>query len=509
MKLSRVILAVIGLTVLCTTAGADIGFSGWGRVVITPMTFMGEHSAVSAATSTWGDVPRIGFSANGSALSNNIGFNIDFDFGVDVITGDAAIIGDNAKAWVKPLGLVVPERFNMLKLTAGFFKEEDFRGRIAPSEFGSWLLYSGAKNEDNIFSRFDASAGAHFKLEPLMWLESDWNGLIIEGAFGTNNPLAPANKIRAIYNLLNNEDNNTTGKTYPTSEAEDTGPRTVSIGDVYRAMQIALGYRIPNVGLARVQFIGNNREVFRWGEQGNISNIVDIQRQLMIGLNKGIPDADVIEAAFLYDGFPGLTVDIGAKIPLSYQTKTELTIYPRVIGSDNQSYDPIENLNKEEATVQRPYVFALGAKWIPSFLEDLNIAVRIDLSLGGSIKKPGTLEVTNGVSLNGWLMPSYRVAPNIILGIDVGIDFHGEDTLKEAGKPDIPARTEVSKYLDVGLGPWFELNVGGGRVRTGVIVMIPQQARYVYNEDSLTYRNSPILTGDPVISIPISFTYSF
>jgi hypothetical protein len=509
MYAKRAILALFALLMVCAAAGAQVTFGSWGRAVITPLTLMGDHSAVSAATSTWGDVPRVGFSANGLSPSENIGFNIDFDFGVEVNSGSVAIIGDNAKAWVKPLGLALPERFNMIKLTAGFFKEDDFRGRIAPSEFGSWLLYNGAKNEDNIFSRFDASAGAHFKLEPLMWMESSWDGLIIEGAFGSNTPLAPSNKIRAIYNLLNNEDNNTLGKTYPSSEAEDTGPRTVSVADVYKAMQIALGYRIPDVGLARMQFIGNNRDVFRWGEAGNIANIVDIQRQLMIGLNKTIPDADVIEAAFLYDGIEGLVIDIGAKIPLEYKTKTEFTIYPRVIGSDDRSYDPIENLNKEEAAVQRPYVFALGARWIPSFLNALNVTVRADLSLGGYIKKPGQLEVTNGMTLNAWLMPSYRVATNIILGIDMGIDLHGEDTLKEAGKPEIPARTEVSKYTDFGVGPWFELNVGGGRVRTGIIIMIPERARYVYNENSLTYRNSPILTGDPVISVPISFTYSF
>ncbi|MDR1279114.1 MAG: hypothetical protein LBK02_10215 [Treponema sp.] len=509
MQVKKIVLALFVLAAVCTAAGAQITFGSWGRAVITPLTFMGDHSAVSAATSTWGDVPRVGFSANGTAPSENIGFNIDFDFGVDVNTGNVAIIGDNAKTWVKPLGLVLPERFNMLKLTAGFFKEDDFRGRIAPSEFGSWLLYNGAKNEDNIFSRFDASAGAHFKLEPLMWLESDWDGLVIEGAFGSNRPLAAANKIRAIYNLLNNEDNNTTGVTYPRSEAEDTGSRTVSVADVYKAMQIALAYRIPNVGLARVQFIGNNREVFRWGESSGSASIVDIQRQLMIGLNKTIPDADVIEAAFLYDGSEELVIDFGVKIPLEYKTKAEFTIYPRVIGSDNNPYDLIENLNREEAIVQRPYVFALGVRWTPAFLNALSLTVRADLSLGGSIKKTGQLEVTNGMALNAWLMPSFRVGANVILGLDVGIDLHGEDTIKRTGLPEIPAWTEVSKYTDFGIGPWIELGVGGGRVRTGVIVMIPERARYVYNENSNAYRNSPILTGDPVISVPISFTYSF
>lgn len=503
-----VILMLMLFCMVCVSVGAQVTFSSWGRAVITPLAFMGEHSAVAAATSTWGDVPSIGFSANGKALSGNIGFNIDFNFGVNILNNNQPdIIGDNAKAWVKPLGLVLSEEYNMLKLTAGFFKEEEFRGKIAPSEFGSWLLYGGAKNEDNIFQRFDAIAGAHFKLEPLKWWDSPWNGVNIQGAFGSTAIGAPGNSLRAILNLLNNEDNNTISETYDENNPQYDGDRKVSAGDVYKAMQIALGYRIPDVGLARFQFIGNNRNVFRWSEQG--AGILDLEKKLVTGLQTN-KDADVIEAAFLYDGLKGLQVDLGVKIPLEYTTKTNFIVYQRVMGSDGNVYQEEANANHREYTVQLPYVVALGVSWTPSFLSDLTVAARADLSFGGNIEsKEDGKKVTNGMSMNLWLMPSYTIISNIKVGVDIALDVHSADTLKINGQNPIAARTDVAEYIDFGIGPWFELNVGGGRVRTGVVVMIPGSARYKYNAGYSTFTYSPILTGDPVVSIPISFTYNF
>ncbi|MDR2477475.1 MAG: hypothetical protein LBD18_06800 [Treponema sp.] len=517
MKKIKVLMALLIFGIAVVSADAQITFGAWGRAVITPLAFMGEHSSVSAATSTWGDVPSIGFSARGVSPSGNIGFNIDFDFGVNIAANNApAIIGDNAKAWVKPLGLVLPEQFNMLKLTAGFFKEEEFRGKIGASEFASWLIYRksryflewGSPNEDTIFQRFDAIAGAHFKLEPLKWWDSPWNGLNIQGAFGSTALGAPGNNLQAILNLLNNEDNNTiTGYTYDEKYPAYDGDRKVSAADVFRAIQIALGYRIPNAGLARIQFIGNNREVFRWAEQGG--GIINRETKLMTGLSTN-KNADIIEIAFLYDGMDGLKVDAGMKIPLEYTTKNNFIVYPRVVGSDGKVNPEIDNSLNREYTVQIPYVAALGASWTPSFLPALNLTTRIDASFGGTIKsETDGKEVKNGMVFDIWLMPSYEIMKNFKVGVDIAMDLHGLDTLKEEGKNPEPFRTEVSEFIDFGVGPWFELGVGGGRVRTGIIVMLPGSARYRYNSNYSLLTYSPILTGEPVISIPISFTYSF
>jgi hypothetical protein len=499
---------------------AQITFSSWGRAVITPLAFSGKYSAVSAATSTWGDVPRIGFSANGTAPSGNIGFNLDFDFGIDITNNNnIAIIGDNAKAWVKPLGLVLPERFNMLKFTAGWFKEDELRGKIGATEFASWLLPNGGKNEDSIFTRFDASAGAHFRLEPLLWLDSSWNGLTIQGAFGSNAIGAPGNGLRAILNLYNNEANTTNSRDeFQYNENHETwdGDRNTSALDVYKAGQYAISYRIPDVGLARFQFIGSNLYAFRWPTITSAGITSDEQKLLVAGINTGGPDksADVIEFAFLYDGLEGLKVDAGVKIPLSYTTTIDFVVYDRVFYGNNAEAITSGQLRKEY-TVQLSYSAALGMDWRPSFLPNLNIMTRFDMSFGGKIERvEEDISIENGFGLNAWLVPSYAVFPNFTVGLDLAIDVHARDKVVYNGFPynddtEAEEALAVSEYTDFGIGFWLELGVGGGKVRAGVVTMLPDKPRYKVYEVLGTYYNNPKFLGDPVISIPISFTYSF
>ncbi|MDR2702696.1 MAG: hypothetical protein LBB72_09720 [Spirochaetaceae bacterium] len=516
MKTMKVtITALIILCLACGIANAQVSFYSWGRAVITPFAFMGDRSAVSAATSTWGDVPRIGFSANGTAPSGNIGFNIDFDFGINIANNAPGIIGDNAKAWVKPLGLVLPEEYNMLKLTAGFFKEEELRGRIGASEFASWLVYRqsrywfewGSPDEDYIFRRFDATAGAYFKLEPLKWMDSGWNGLSIHGAFGSTALASAANNLRATLNLLNNEDNNTMGDVYDENSGEYDGDRKVKASDVFRAMHVAIAYRIPDLGLVRAQFIGNNRNVFRWAEQGG--GRANLERKLMTGISTN-KDADVIEAAFLLDGLEGLKVDVGVKIPLAYTTKADFLVYPRLVGSDGLVIGEKTNPNKREYTVQLPYVAALGVSWTPPSFSELTVNARVDGTFGGSIiSDEEKIKIRHGPIIDAWLMPSYLITDNIRLGVDMGVDIHLRDTYLVNDWPVDEALTDVSEFIDFGIGPWFQLNVGGGQVKVGVVMMKPGSPRYKMNSGQTYYAISPILTGGMIISVPISFTYSF
>jgi hypothetical protein len=493
MKFNKFIFALVFFTLACLAANADITFNAWGRGVVTPLAFTtdedGMHSSVSAVTYTSSDTPVIGFTATGIAPSQRIGFKIDLAYG-----GGSPGIGDNAKVWVKP--------FDVFTLTAGLFKEEELRGKIGASEFAAWILPNSSKNEDNIFQRFDAFAGAHFKLDPLAWWNSEWNGLTIQGAFGSNAPGSPGNNIRAILNLFNNEDNDTLQTSY---DGED---RKMSALDVYKAMQIALGYRIPDIGLARFQFIGNNRKVFRWGEgTADRPNTDTYERELVYGMNVK-RDADTIEAAFLYDGMEGLKLDLGVKIPLEYTTTTNIEVYPRVMGSDGEVKYEIMNPTKKEFSVQRPYVIALGANWTPSFFGLLNIIARFDVSFGEKIECSGDTEVRTGYSFSGWLMPSYTVLDGVRIGLDTGFEIRGKDFLKQSGITTDQAQIEPSEYFDFGIGPWVELVFGGGKIRTGIVMMLPGSARYNYSGSSTSFKYSPKFREAPVFSIPISFTYS-
>lgn len=504
MKHGKMVATLAVFLVVCASAQAQVTFSSWGRVVITPLAFTsdddGMHSAVSAATYTSSDTPSIGFTANGAAPSGKIGFKIDLGFG-----GGRAGIGDNAKIWIKP--------FEVLTLTAGLFKEEDLRGKIGASEFAAWILPNSSKNEDNIFQRFDALAGAHFKIDPLVWMDSPWNGLTIQGAFGSNARGAAVNDIRAILNLFSNEDNDTISDlaVYDEDSVNYDGSRKMSALDVYKAMQIALGYRLPDIGLARFQFIGSNRNVFRWSHMTPSSTKnppVDEERKLVEGLNTN-HNADIIEAAVLFDRIEGLKIDAGVKIPFEYTTKAAIVLYEQVIGTDGMVKSEIANKTNKEVIVQEPYSVALGVSLIPAAFSALNLTVRADVSFGGKMEIPDDTRVENGFIISGWLMPSYAINSVFKAGLDTGLEIHGVDTLWVKGAPQDKAQTDASKYIDFGIGPWAELNIGGGRARLGLVMMLPGTPRYKANSSSMTYPYSPKFRAAPVFSFPISITYSF
>jgi hypothetical protein len=497
--------AFVILMFICPAVGAEINFIAWGRGVVTPLAWTtdedGTHSSVSAATFTSGDRPNIGFTANGIAPSGQIGFRIDLAYG----NGEAGI-GDNAKVWVKP--------FEIFTLTSGFFKEEELRGKIGASEFAAWILPNSGKNEDNIFQRFDAFAGAHFKLEPLKWLDTRWNGLTIQGAFGSNAPGAPGNNVRAILNLFNNEDNNTLPYKYDESDEHYNGDRKMSALDVFKAIQIAASYDIPDIGLFRAQFIGNNRNVYRWTSEE--AGFPSRETRLVTGMNTN-RDADIIEAAFCFSRIEGLVLDAGTKIPMKYTTRdSTLILYPQVIDTTGQVHTEINNGNGDNVTIQQPYVIALGASWTPEFFDNLNIKARADMFFGEKITISSVLDnsdsvkITKGLGLSAWLMPSYRILNNFTFGLDFGMESHAEDTVWLNGIGNAPkTQTKPSRYFDIGGGLWGELNLGGGnRVRVGFVMMVPGTVRYRNNQSHPLVKYSPQFRAKPVFSIPISFTYS-
>jgi hypothetical protein len=523
MKLRKITCVFILALAASMPCWAQITFSSWGRVVITPFSFtssenQGEnYSAVSAATSTWGDAPYISFSANGKALSENIGFNIDFDFGYNILNGNYNIVGDNAKVWFYPLGLLVPNQKNLIKLVAGRFNEDELRGKIGATEFGSWVLPNGSKDEDNIFARFKATAGAYARLEPLLWVDSPWNGLTLHIVFGSNALGAVGNGLRAPLNLYNNEANRTNGDglSYNDGWGDYDGDRRTSALDVFRAGQYALGYRIPDIGLFRLQFIGSNLEEYRMDSVGNNTNHTryDIAKRLVAGVDRS-DNGHTMEFAFMYDGYKGLRVDAGFKLPLEYTTNLPIQVIPDIFVPElGFTVNGHQNGRKgDEYGVQKPMVISLGVNWTPAFLSDLNIMTRFDTSFGGKIemKNPATpgdkISYENGTIFGAWLVPSYKLSNNLSLGLDMGMDIHTGDTVFLNGQERSEWK-DVSTYNDFGLSPWVDIQLGGGRVRIGLVIMFPGTFRN--KADGNAGYVTPKFLGDPVISLPISVTYSF
>ncbi|MDR1253161.1 MAG: hypothetical protein LBK62_13535 [Treponema sp.] len=463
--------------VVCEGVFAESGFSFYGRGVFTPIALSGEDSAVSAATTTYDNQsrPRIGFTLNANNVNQTIGISAVFNW--DGKTGNAdSLIGENAYIWVKPLGPFESLRIaDMLKLTIGRFEVDDFRGRVGTAEFQGWILPEGSKDEDAIFMRFKASAGAHITLKPLSWWDSPWNAFSIEGAVGSN-----LSGERAIRNIVG-----------------------WTAADVYKAMQIGFSYEIPKTGLVRLQLIGNNRKV-RLEDYPKRGEYLDTN--LTEGLSTST-DSDVIEAAFLFDGIENLKVDAGAKIPLPFTTNFPYYEYYRGIYYGSYPYETSNVMANNHLEVQQPYSAALGAtyKW-----NNLDTLLRFDFSFGGKYVDEGIRTVTIGSDMRFFASLGYRFLPPLRVGLDIGYNHHDADMVEESGTTDTIGERPNDQFKtardDFGFAPWLAIDLGGGVVKTGIAIMFPSTPLWTYTKDGTA---TQIFSGEPVISIPISVTYSF
>jgi hypothetical protein len=467
-NLMKKITALCILCLLLTTAVfGELNWSAYGRGVFTPFAYSDGDTSVSAATTTYGNHggrPRVGFTLNGFNEKKTIGFTAVFNWDGD------PYVGENANVWVQP--------FEMVKLTVGKFEADDFRGRVGAAEFSSWILPDGAKDEDGVFMRFKADAGAHIKLEPLWWLDSSWNNLLIEGAVGSN-----LDGERAFRNIIG-----------------------WSAADVYRAAQIGIGYRIPEVGLARFQFIGNNREVYLEDFQYNGNNL---KARLTQGLSTN-GDADVIEAAFLYDGIKNLKAEVGFKIPLPYSTDLPSYVYYKGVYDHDEWLITGAINGRDKLEVTQPMSAVLGATYI---WNDFNFLARADLSWGGKYVHEGERTINIGFGLGLLASAYYRLGDICRIGLDIGYNHHSFDTEEDlqGTVSNIGERNkdiETSLRNDFGFAPWIAKDLGEGVIKIGVAVMIPSSVRYDFNTSNPGDGWRLIYSGEPIISIPISFTYS-
>ena len=500
----KIIFLAAAFALICSAAFAQerpaITFGAWGRAVATLAAWTsythintaGEtvtdyYSAVSAATFTSGDIPNMGFTVRGNAPNADIGFVADLNFG-----GAKLGFGDNAKIWA---GF-----FNTARLTAGWFKEDELRGKVGTSEFANWVLRDGSIGEDNIFHRFDATAGLHLKVTPLSWLDSKWNGLSLHGAIGSS-----PGALRAIKNLIgvNHED-----------------PERRSMADVYQSGQFAIGYKIPEIGLVRAQLIGNNRKQNRLNKAGQKSDPETSFVRLMEGLNKpGKGDlngeADIWEFAFQYNGLPGLNVDAGFQLPVEYQANWNFTIYNTLYGKYQGLYnlqEPVTNPQGSDATVQQPYIAALGMVYEPQFLSGARLLARGDLEFGKRITTTNGTVWDFGNIFALYVQPSYQINKLFRVGADFGMELHAGD-VENTFDGNETARSylvsHLSKYNDMGLGLWAELRLSGGTVRAGFMAMFPGTMRYEYILHPGGTRNNMTYSGEPIFSVPVMITYSF
>ncbi|MDR1302699.1 MAG: hypothetical protein LBK43_09570, partial [Treponema sp.] len=186
-----------------------------------------------------------------------------------------------------------------------------------------------------------------------------------------------------------------------------------------------------------------------------------------------------IEAAFAYTGMAGLVIDVGVKVPLSFNTY-EVTGAPGLAtGTDRVK------IIDGDTTFQAPFQVSLGAGYTA---DALDIKGRVDAQFGGSAKEDNR-EYKLGPEISAHLWPSYNLG-FATAGLDVGFNFYGDDTLEVTGQDD---KTTKGGY-QFGIGAWLKKSIGSCSIKGGLGL-------------SLSERNE--VKQPTVFSVPIIFDYSF
>jgi hypothetical protein len=466
------LIALSLLILLASAAFAEgwFNWSGFGRGVFVPLQVVDpydkdgltdeqkEAKTYTGVGATWGSpAARVGISFNGG--TEQIGYSVDLIF-----DGGAVGFDNNALAWIKPA--------EFIKLTFGRYHLDELRGKITDGDYHNFVL--STKDEDAIFNRFKSdTAGFQLALTPI-------EGLFIAAALND----IPGAFLGTAY---------VDGRsgTYLGYDA------ALEAEDAYKKIQIAAGYEIPNIGHARLQFIGGagappSSDDLSTTEINAVRNNSSFEDPWYSD-DPGIPesaattnlwDAGRIEAAFAYTGLSDLVVDLGIKfwLPVTYKD---------------------ENLTGDKTwTYSNDFGLAVGATYSTG---DFAITGRVDTAFAGSFKKEDESTVTKGFSGDIHLIPSYSLGP-VTLGLEVGVGFVPSVTYD----PDVGDSYVRDKGgFQFGIGAWGQLGVAGGYLKAGLGLTLSTVVAETTSDGGDTYPDANKYYQPFVFSIPIIYQYAF
>jgi hypothetical protein len=352
---------------------------------------------------------------------------------------NASQVGDNAEVWYQPA--------NWIRIEAGKFQNNDIRGRMSANAwFGDYTI--ARAGESDIFTNFNNPFGALVKLSPV-------DGLNIYATL----------KSGAGYN--------------------NWTPWGASRGAewVWKNTQVAVSYAIPNLGLARAQFVGP--------EVTPLAKIdVDKETELPKENDFSRKVSSRAEAAFAFTSVPGLTLDVGGKFwfPVS-DPETDVPF-------DSES--PFKNL--QESTKLEDYSYSggidlsLGLTYAASPLTATFIisAAKIGAkhTLGSDEEK---MEMTSGLEVKPHVAVQYKLNDTFSAQVEGGVFLTGESKAERGGE----SATYSKGSLRYGFGAGLQTTVAPScTIRTGIT--------YAGGKDNDTEKN--LLS---VFSVPIIFSVSF
>jgi hypothetical protein len=252
--MKKLVSVLFALLLVGSFAFAEVAVGSWSRIIFVPAASSSQDGAENTAFTgpSWAKGARVGLGF--SASSDQAGMKLDVH-----ANGTVLEIGDQAKIWVQP----VP----MLKIQAGKVQEDTLRGKFDDSNILNGLAgFNGVPGKDTYFTRFYPKAGLVISSTPA-------EGVFVAAALDAG--------------AWDKTWNPTVGEEGFEYTAQDTLTE-----DMIKTVQIGGGYTIPNIGLARAQYIGGLDNAPAW-----------------------------LEAAFAYTGMEGVLVDAGLKFNIG-ESKT-------------------------------------------------------------------------------------------------------------------------------------------------------------------------------------------
>lgn len=355
--------------------------------------------------------------------------------------------------WIRPV--------SWLSIYGGRFEIPYLRGKIDGYNWaGSTLIGAEAGGFDSAFTEFDGTNAVALELNgPFQNYVSGLKGLYLAAM---------------IYNMEELGVANNQGVNGGYAEAKF----------IPENLQVALGYTIENVGLARVQYIG-------------VHHVANISTESANGVfaknNEDDNTGPRLQAAFTFDSplVPGLLAEVGGTFSFPVTDPTSL-----IPGLNADGLNPYEIPLVTKGTFQEPHRVAAGVQYDFDAvgLKGLAMRVGVQSEFGGYSQPEGSGKTEYAPLTKIWFAPSYRFTDSFKLLADLGVNISGNQRAYD--------RIDKRGGTRVGAGLFAQYTVFGNNsfLRAGIVY----SGGYILGETPVE-----ALHLDDLLSFPVQFHWEF
>jgi len=361
----------------------------------------GEMMHTTAVQVPWGE-PDIGAGVNFDGWSEwgGLHLGIDIAYGAGNVAAHPFSTKGSGYVWAKPFNFI--PAMDTFTIYLGNPNDSTLQGKIGGSNLATYVLNNSytidlllkthgyvKKNEERDFrlEKQNPEYNTFTRFNPYSWGNANnntqnlWWPRIAAAAMITWAPVenlfiglfvAPEMRNLTGWSKIGGVSWNDTASIHgDLLSDDDINQDYYDAEKVYRNLQAGVGYTIPGIGLARVQFIGVR---------------------------------NVIEAAFQLTALGDLVFDFGFKIPFEGNDENEMAYYKKK-----------RDLQASIAATFRDY--------------DFYFTGRVDAAFAGS-DSSGSVVKTRGLNLIAYLIPSYKFSVGTV-GLDLGFEYEQKDDMND------------------------------------------------------------------------------